>query len=712
MNGALTELILDRAHSAVVSMDEHGRVTYWNPSAETMFGINREDAIGRAVADLIVPARFRSAHLNGLRRLLTTGQGRVLDHRIEVAGLRADGTEFPTEMTISAFQDAGRWTFHAFIEDTSERERSEEEHRRLLAELERALHNSERRFDAIVGTLTDAVTIRDRDHRFLYANAAALAHLGFATWEDLQATAPAEIMADYRVWTEDGDAVTMEDIPSVRILRGEPAEPLLIRTIHGPTGEQHWNLLKAAPLFDENGAVEATIMIIEDVTEQKRAERQNAFLAQASTVLASSLDYEETLRNVAELAVPEVADWCAVDLVDENGDRRSVVVAHKDPEMLRRAEQLREYEPERLDPERGVGRVLHTGEPLLYSEIPDAMLVAAAADDRHLRLLRAVGMRSVAIVPMQAGSRSLGALTFVNAESGRAFDRFDLDLAEQVAARAAVAIENSRLYGERSLIAHTLQQSLLPEELPQLPGYDLASIYIPAFESTQVGGDFYDVWRVADGWMIIIGDVTGKGVQAAALTSLVRHTMRTASEFEASPARLLARVDRTLHGQPSKSVCTALCLRLERDRATIAAGGHPLPVALTAQGTSELGEHGPLLGGFPNATWEDRVVDIQPDTAIVMYTDGVTDAMDADGARYGTKRLHDMLSLCSGRSAAQVIDSLTQNLEAFQSGTHADDTAALVIRRLPAAPGPPVAGDARVSAPVGQDSVQRRGPIA
>ena len=202
MSANLTELILDRAHSAVVSMDESGVVTYWNPSAETMFGVTREHAVGRAVADLIVPERFRAAHLDGLRRFLATGKGSVLDRRIEVAGLRADGTEFPTEMTISAFRDGQQWTFHAFIADISERKQSEEEHRRLLEELRRALHGSERRFDAIVGSLSDAVTIRDRHHRFVYANAAALAHLGFDTWEDLQTTAPAEIMADYLVLTE------------------------------------------------------------------------------------------------------------------------------------------------------------------------------------------------------------------------------------------------------------------------------------------------------------------------------------------------------------------------------------------------------------------------------------------------------------------------------------------------------------------------------
>jgi serine phosphatase RsbU (regulator of sigma subunit) len=286
---------------------------------------------------------------------------------------------------------------------------------------------------------------------------------------------------------------------------------------------------------------------------------------------------------------------------------------------------------------------------------------------------------------MRIGTRTLGALTLLNAESGRTLDRFDLELAEQVAARAAVAIENARLYSERTLIAHTLQQSLLPEQLPDLPGYELASVYLPAFESTDVGGDFYDVWRVAGGWMIIIGDVTGKGVQAAALTSLVRHTMRTASEFEASPAELLARVDRTLHGQPSRSVCTALCLRLEDDRATLAVGGHPLPVAVTSNGVAEVGEYGPLLGGFPDVTWQDTVINIESDTTLLMYTDGVTDAVRQDGTRYGDKRLLDALRSSQGQSADEVIASLTRDLDRFQSGAHADDTAALVLRRLPVA---------------------------
>jgi PAS domain S-box-containing protein len=557
------------------------------------------------------------------------------------------------------------------------------EREQLVRELRAALHGSERRFDAIVGALSDAVTIRDRAHRFVYANRAAIAHLGFESWEQLRDTPPSQIMDDYLVWGEDGREIAMEDVPSVRILRGETAEPLLIRTINRATGAQRWNLLKAAPLLDENGEIESTITIIEEVTEQKRSELASAFLAEASAELATSLDYEQTLRNVAELAVPGIADWCAVDLLDEHGDRRTVAVAHIDPARLTLAEALRGYVPDRLDPEQGLGRALHGGEAVLYPEIGDEMLVQAAADDHHLELLRAVGFRSVVIVPMRAGDRILGAMTLVSAESIRVFDQLDLRLAEEVASRAAVAIENSRLYSERSSIARTLQRSLLPEQLPDIPGYELASIYVPAWEGSIVGGDFYDVWAVGESWMILIGDVTGKGIDAAALTAMVRHTVRVASRFEERPAELLALVDSTLKQRPHLSVCTALCLRLEQGQVTFATGGHPLPLQVSRDGVVELGEHGPLLGAFADVGWQEFAHDLRPDSTLVSYTDGFTDARDDEGRRFGFRRLCDTLEGLGRRSAVEVAESLTGALDEFQRGGHADDTAAIVLRRLP-----------------------------
>jgi len=682
MDSTLTELILDRAHNAAVSMDDQGLVTYWNPSAERIFGVARDEAVGRPISELIIPERFRAAHDAGLQRFLATGVGPVLDQRIEIAALGPDGSEFPIDLTISALKDGERWSFHAFIQDISERKDGERDREQLVDELRRALRGSEWRFDAIVGSLSDAVTIRDREHRFLYANGAALSHLGFESWEELRETPPSAIMSDYLVQDEHGGEIAMADIPSVRILRGEEAEPLLIRTVNRQTGLQQWNLLKAAPLRDEKGDVEATITIIEEVTEQKRTELRNSFLAEASAVLASSLDYEQTLRNVAELAVPNIADWCAVDLVDEDGDRRTVAVAHVDPGRLRLAEELRGYEPERLDPQRGMGLVFQTGQALLYPEISDEMIVEAAIDDRHLKLLRAVGFRSALVVAMRIGERVLGAMTLVTAESERVLDQFDVELAEQTAARAAVAIENSRLYSERSLIAQTLQQTLLPERLPEIPGYEVASYYLPAIEASMVGGDFYDVWPVDGSWMMIIGDVTGKGVQAAALTALVRHTMRAASEFDSSPASLLALADSTLKKRPALSVCTALCLRLRDDQLTIATGGHPWPLYITADGVREVGGPGPLLGGFADACWRDLTLELQPGGALMLYTDGITDARGVGGGRFGLSRLCGVLGPLYGRPAAEIVGGLAVRLDEFQGAAHADDTAAIVLRRL------------------------------
>ncbi|MGH2943957.1 MAG: PAS domain-containing protein, partial [Solirubrobacteraceae bacterium] len=201
-----------------------------------------------------------------------------------------------------------------------------------LAELAAALGDRPLGLAQILDALGEAVTVRAPDHRIIYANRAALRHMGFASLAKLQARPLGSIMDDYIVRGEDGREISMDDIPSVRLLRGEPAQPLLIRTVHRATGTVRWNLLKAAALRDAGGGVTATVMIIEDLTAVKTAELRSRFLAEASRVLGSSLDYEQTLRSVAWAAVPGLADWCGVDLVDEQGARERVAAAHPDPE--------------------------------------------------------------------------------------------------------------------------------------------------------------------------------------------------------------------------------------------------------------------------------------------------------------------------------------------------------------------------------------------
>jgi PAS domain S-box-containing protein len=672
--------ILDLAHSAFVSMDEEGRIVYWNIRAEEMFGYTRSEAVGRILADTLIPERFREAHWQGLHRFRETGEGPVLNKRLELSALRADGSEFPVELTISALAEDDGWSFHAFIADRSESDKAEQERRRLLEELQAALQGTETRLAVIVDSLAEAVTIRGPDDHLIHANRAALERMGLSSVEELRQADPRMLMAGWETVGEDGSEIRMEDLPSVRLLRGEQPEPLVLRSVHRGTGEEQWVVLKATAVRDASGAVEAAVTIIEDVTAAKRTALRMEFLARASQVLASSLDYQETLRNVAGLAVPQIADWCGVDLFDEERGREQVAVAHIDPSKLEMAERLRAFEPEGLDPEQGLGLVWSTGEPVLYNDIPDELLVEAALSDEHLALLREVGMRAVLIVPMVGRGRTIGALTLVSAESGRTFDKSDVEFAEQIAERAALAVENARLYSQRSEVARTLQSSLLPEALPRVPGWEIAALYRPAGHESEVGGDFYDFWEVGGDWLMMIGDVTGKGVGAATVTSLVRHTAWAAADFDSRPAQILARIDAALKRRPSLSVCTALCVRISMGRGTLASGGHPLVLRLSEQGVSEIGQHGTLLGAFSKVDWPEMPFELQPGETLVAITDGVTDTVGPGDERFGIGRLKEILARLQNESPMVIRERLVAALEEFQVGAQADDTAIVIMR--------------------------------
>jgi serine phosphatase RsbU (regulator of sigma subunit) len=529
----------------------------------------------------------------------------------------------------------------------------------------------------VLDALAEAVTIRAPDDSLIYANHAALARMGMSTLTELQAADPKALMADYETTAADGEPLSLENLPSVRLLRGEDPEPLLMRTINRASSEEHWVVLKAAAIRGRDGSAIAAITIIEDVTEQHRASLRLQLLAQATAILASSLDYQQTLRNVAGLAVPQLADWCGVDLFDTEGRRESVAVAHKEPGKLKLAEQLREYDPEQLDQERGLGKLLHTGQPQLYPQITEEMLEGAAVDDEHLRLLRSVGMRSVLLVPLAIHDRVIGALTLVSAESGRGFDQGDLEFAGQVAQRAALAVEHARLYTDRAYAAETLEASLRPGPLPQIAGWSLAAEYRPAAE---IGGDFYEVWPVGDAWIAMIGDVTGKGVDAAALTALARHVAREASHADPSPSYILSRVDAALKNRGSLAVCTALVLHLNQGEVTLAAGGHPLPLRLHDGTVTTIGEYGSILGALAQPSWPESTFTLSPGETLIAITDGVTDALDSNGTRFGVDRLNDLMRRADRNTAESICQAVINTLAAYEAVEQADDIAILTLQ--------------------------------
>jgi serine phosphatase RsbU (regulator of sigma subunit)/PAS domain-containing protein len=561
---------------------------------------------------------------------------------------------------------------------------------RLFTELSEAVagaRQSGEEVNTILGGVADAVTAQAPDGTLVYANEAAVRITGYDTVEELLAAAPGKIATRFEMTDEHGGPLKVEQLPGRRALAGDTPAPLIVRSRMAGTREWRWSRVKATPVFEPTGGVRLAINVIEDVTELKRAEQGQRFLAEAGRVLAGSLDYEETLAAVARLAVPDIADWCAVDAL-VGGEVKRVATAHSDPHKVAEVLEIGEQYPPDPGAAQGIYAIMRSGRSELYPEISDEMLVGAARDENHLALLRSIGMTSAMAVPMLSRGTVLGVVTFVSAETGHRFDEGDLELAESLASRAATAIENARLYAARSTIARTLQASLLPPTLPDVPGFELAAVYRSASEGTEVGGDFYDVFNTAeDQWYAIVGDVCGKGAEAAAVTAMARYTIRAAAVRRRSPAAILRLLGEAMLRQESPELvgrfCTIACLHLDLSRsparATVACGGHPLPAVLRADGTvEELGTEGTLLGLVERPELHDRAGDLHPGDTVVLYTDGLTEA-GAPSRVWAPEDLAEVLRGAAGGTPQEIVDHAVR--EALGSAPAPRDDMAVVALR-------------------------------
>jgi PAS domain S-box-containing protein len=444
----------------------------------------------------------------------------------------------------------------------------------------------------------------------------------------------------------------------------------------------------------EAAAAERTRLLeAEQVARATAEEAQDrlAFLAEASAVLAESLDYRSVLARVARLAVPRLGDWCSVEVPEEESDDKPFVVAHADPAKVEMAHELRRRYPPLPDAATGLAEVMRTGRSQLMERIDDSLIVATALDEEHLSMLRALEMRSAMLVPLVARGRTIGGLTLVSSDPDRLYDEADLALAEELARRAALAIDNARVYRERSHVARTLQQTLLPPRLPTIPGLQIAARYRFAAEGVEIGGDFYDLFETADGaWAIVIGDACGKGPEAAALTGLARHSLRAAAVREQSPARVLRLLNETILDQVADNrfltiAYTRLALRDGVARLTVACGGHPAPVIVRAAGgVEQVRAGGTIVGSLPDAEFTEEDAVLRGGDAIVLYTDGVIEAR-REQEIFGEARLLQLLAGCTGQDARAIANTVRQAVGDFIPGLPRDDMAILVIRVLPAA---------------------------
>jgi PAS domain S-box-containing protein len=663
-------------------------IVYVNPAFERISGYPVDEVLGHNCRFLQGEDRDQPA-LDELRSALSEER----ESRVVLRNYRKDGTPFWNELYVSPVHDEeGRLTnFVGVQNDITERRRIED-----------VLRESEERFRATFDHAAIGAAQVGIDGSWLRVNRRLGEIVGYEPEELLQTT--------FQDITHPDDLE--EDLAQVsRLLADELQTYTLEKRYLRKDGSIVWVNLTVSLVRDAAGEPAYLIVAVEDINERKKAEeerdlllvkeqlaraeavearRRLALLAAAGPALSASLDYTETLERITRLLVPELADWCLLDVAEDDGSINQLAAAHADPEKLDLLTRLGEHRRFGKGDVGSTAEVLRTGQPVLTPDLPDdTFYEQTLGSGEYLDVLMQLEPRSLMCVPLLARRRTMGAITLVSSRPDRRYGEEDLALVEDLAYRCALAADNARLYRDRSEIASVLQRSLLPPHLPEIPGVEVGAEYLPVGEANEVGGDFYDLINtVEDGWICAIGDVRGKGVEAASVTALARYTIRAVTLKDDRPSEVLAALNETMLRQHYEDrFCTAACLRLEPEDSSPGVGvdvsraGHPAPLLVRPDGpVEEIGPPGRVLGVFEDAELGNVSLRLMPGEALVLYTDGVTEARSPDGDFFGDEGLHRLLRSCSGLDAAGIAARIKNVVLNFQEGYPRDDLAVLVLR--------------------------------
>ena len=445
------QITLASIGDAVIATDVKGNVTLMNPVAQSLTGWKQAEALGHPLTDVfqIINAKTRDTVENPVVRVIR--EGTIVGLANHTRLIARDGREIPIDDSGAPIKDdAGNLLGVVLIfRDITARAQAEE-----------ALRLAHDQLTVILQGAADGITAMDRAGRLRYANDAAARMIDFPSAEALLEAPSSEIMQKFEIYDEAGQPFPPDRLPGRLVLQGAPQASATIRYRNIATGEEHWSADKSTAVFDADGQVELAVNILHDITGLKHTELSQRLLAEAGRLLSASLDASTRLANVARLAVPVLADWCAVDVIDKDETTQRVAVANVDPAKVAFAYELQRRYPVDIDAPTGVPHVLRTGESEFYPVITDSMLVAGARDAESLRILRELKLRSVMIVPLAARGRTLGALTLVWAESGRHYGRADLAFAEELGRRAGLAVDNARLYDQTQQLNAELEQRI------------------------------------------------------------------------------------------------------------------------------------------------------------------------------------------------------------------------------------------------------------
>jgi serine phosphatase RsbU (regulator of sigma subunit) len=420
------------------------------------------------------------------------------------------------------------------------------------------------------------------------------------------------------------------------------------------------------------------------IVRMRRAMRRFEVLNRIAQVSDRGGSLPETLDSICEIIVPEIADFCMIDLV--RGDRIERIAVRVGPGGGQKAVEGLARRLPSLPPEMSAGFSERPIAPRFFERMSDADLADLAHDQEDFEFLRGLGVNSAITVALRARGKLTGALTIGVAWSGRRYAQEHVEFAEVLSGRVALTLENAGLFSDleraekaRMEIAETLQHGLLPPPLPHIPGWAVAASYRPAGAENEVGGDFYDAFPAAGGWMLVIGDVTGRGARAASVTAQARYTLRTAAALTGDPLVALSTLNRALLARGDSALCSVAALAISEDPlkpVRIAVAGHPPPLLVDGEAVTEIAGAGPVLGAFIDAEWGLDYTVVDPGQQIVIVTDGIAEAC-GQGGRFGEERLRAELGGAAG--PVQAVQRLEGALQSFTGGSLEDDVAILAL---------------------------------
>jgi len=643
-------LLLDSATDSVFVLDPEGNMIYVNEAAYKTRGYTKEELLSMPLRKLDTPEYARLIEPR-MRTLMKTGS-----LVFESVHFRKDGTVMPVEVHARVIEYRGRKVITTVVRDITERKKAE-----------RALRQSEEKFRTLFETMAQGVVYHDSTGKIVSANPAAQKMLGLTLDQILGRTS---IDPRWRAIHEDGSDFPGETHPAMVALRTGKEVRNVVMGVFNPEEEGcRWININAIPQFRPGETKPYQVYAtFDDISGQKRAKELSDALNDINAAVSSTLDFDEIMqRVVVESAKAIGSETAAVDL-REDGFWVVRYLYGLSKELI----------GTRFTDEESRHSVIAARErkPFVSND--------ALKDERLNRdIVEKHNIKSMLVVPLLIREEVIGVILFINHKEKAPFDEVQVDFAEKLAASVSLALENARLYGVQRHIADTLQESLLvmPEKIE---GVEYGYLYRSATEEAKVGGDFYDIFELEHGKVgIVIGDVSGSGIEATSLTIVVKNTIKANAYGFGTPALIMAKTnDLARRVTPAGSFITCFfgVLDIKTGELSYCSAGHP-PAIIKREtgGVDLLAKHSPVIGAFFGMRYRTGKERLSMGDTLISYTDGVIEAR-CDRGFFGEERLVELIEGLQSISAKDVSQAIFGEVIRYAGGKLSDDIAILAVR--------------------------------